>query len=328
MTIDRGMIYYKRNFIDLRKPAPKKEVHYMKKISNIIVLNRMRCIRAMILCAIVIVGVFTGVVTKLVAESTSLDPDEGIRSFRYFTVLSNMFMAFAATLCIPFEIDGLRNHNYHLPRWVVETLYCGVCCVTVTFAVAICILAPAQGVKMVLFYKASLYLHLICPIASIILFIFVNDDHRIPFKHSFFVLIPLIAYAFTYWLNVFAIGEENGGWRDHYYTNVYFPYWVALIGLLIIGFGLANLVRVIHNKRHKRKKAERENYYVYGEDFDCASIEEAIAKLALREKKIDRGGEVIVPRRLLIMLKKRYQSDLTVEALCKEYLTAYFKDNC
>ena len=300
----------------------------MKRNMDIIALNRMRCTNAIILCTIVIVGVFIGVVTKLVAESTPLDPDEGIRSFRYFTVLSNMLMAFAAALCIPFEIDGLRNHNYHLPRWVVETLYCGVCCVTVTFVVAVCILAPVQGAKAALFYRASLYLHLICPIAAILLFIFVNDDHRIPFKHSFIVFIPLIAYIFTYWLKVFAIGEENGGWRDHYYTDVYFPYWIAIVGLLIMGFALANLVRVLHNKRHKRKKAETENYYVIGADFNCDSIEDAIAKLALREKKIDRGGEVIVPRRLLLMLEKRYQSNLTTEALCKEYLTAYFEDDC
>lgn len=299
----------------------------MDRKKDVIALNRMRCINALLLCTIVIVGVFVGVVIKLVAESTVLDPDEGIRSFRYFTVLSNMLMAFTAALCIPFEIDGLRNHNYHLPRWVVESLYCGVCCVTVTFTFAVCLIAPIQGAETALLNKANLYLHLICPLAAILLFIFVNDDHRIPFKHSFIIFIPLLAYMFIYWLKVFVIGESNGGWRDHYYTNVYFPYWIAMVAVPLIGFALANVIRVLHNKRHKMKKAETENYYVTGSDFECGSIEAAIAKLAGREKTIDRGGEVIVPRRLILMLKKRYRSDLPIEELCKEYLSAYFKND-
>lgn len=292
---------------------------------NIIELNRRRCVNALILCTIVIVGVFIGVVTKLVAESTVLDPDEGIRSFRYFTVLSNVLMAFTATLCIPFEIDGLRNHNYHLPRWIVDLLYCGVCCVSITFFFAVCLLAPTQGLLPALFQKASLYLHFLCPAAAILLFIFVNDDHRIPFKRTFLALIPLLAYALLYWLKVFAIGEENGGWRDHYYTDVYFPYWISMLVVPLLGFAMANEIRVLHNKRHQEKKAEIEYYYVHGSDFACGDIHQAIERLAMREKPLDRGGEVTVPRRLLIMLEKGYQSGLSVEELCQEYLADYLR---
>ena len=297
----------------------------MDKKEDIIRQNRQRCILALILCCILIAGVFTGVVTKLVAGSTLSNPDEGLRSFRYFTVLSNMLAAFCAALCIPYEIDGLRTHNYHLPRWAVGALYCGVCCVTVTFTVALCVLAPVQGFRITMLRRASLYLHLICPLSAMVLFIFINDDHRIPFRHSFLVLLPLFAYAFVYWLEVFVIGESNGGWRDHYCANVYFPYWIAMLALPVVGILLSNGIRVLHNRRHKKHKQKTRDYYLTSPDLACDSITDAIARLAEREKPLDKGGEVIVPRRLILLLRERYQSDRSLEELCHEYLTVYLR---
>ncbi|MBE6480685.1 MAG: hypothetical protein E7Z98_09345 [Olsenella sp.] len=49
--------------------------------------DRRRCVTALATCILVVVCVFVGVVTKLIAPSTMDDPDEGLRSFRYFTAL-------------------------------------------------------------------------------------------------------------------------------------------------------------------------------------------------------------------------------------------------
>lgn len=290
---------------------------------EIIKADRKRSIRALVLCIILICCVFIGVVTKLVAPSTIEDPDEGLRSFRYFTVLSNMVGAFGATLCIPFIIDGLRNHNYHLPRWIVQVVYLGTNCLTITFLIALFFLAPATGFYTVFLYKASFYLHLICPLAAIFMFIFINDDHHMSLKNSLITLVPLILYALVYLVEVFVIGEDNGGWRDHYMTNTYIPFWLSFIIVIILGTLIANGLRVLHNKRHKKHKQEIENYYLNSNDYDCANINEAIIKLAKREKSLDRGGEVIVPRRLIIMLEKRYQSNVPLNELCNIYINAY-----
>lgn len=301
----------------------------MKKEKDIIVINRLRCINALILCTIVIVSVFIGVVSKLVAQPTAISPDEGLRTFRYFTVLSSIQMASMATLCIPFEIDGLRNHNFHLPRWIVTALYCGVCCVGLTFIVSACILAPVGGVETVLFKRSNLCMHLICPLASMLLFIFVNDDHYIPIRHSFIVLVPVMAYMIIYWLEVFFIGEANGGWRDHYYTNTYFPYVVAFIAIPLIALIMANVLRVLHNKRHQKRKKETELYYLTSPNFAGDNIEEAIAKLAARERKINCDADIVIPLRLIRILEKRYNSGLSIEELCKQYLmrTEQIKNN-
>ncbi|MBQ6491199.1 MAG: hypothetical protein IJI88_02880 [Atopobiaceae bacterium] len=55
--------------------------------------DRRRCVNALVTCILVVVCVFVGVVTKLTAPSTMDDLDEGLRSFRYYTVLSSMLVA-------------------------------------------------------------------------------------------------------------------------------------------------------------------------------------------------------------------------------------------
>ena len=97
----------------------------MNEEKNLRQISNRRSTIALILCVLIIMIVFTGVVIKLTAPITVEDPDEGMRSFRYFTVLSNIAMGFCAALCIPFAIDGRRYGNYHLPRWAVYTLYTG-----------------------------------------------------------------------------------------------------------------------------------------------------------------------------------------------------------
>lgn len=39
----------------------------------------------------------------------------------------------------------------------------------------------------------------------------------------------------------------------------------------------------------------------------------------------DEGGELVVPRRILLMLEKKYQSKLSIDKLCEIYIREYYK---
>ena len=39
----------------------------------------------------------------------------------------------------------------------------------------------------------------------------------------------------------------------------------------------------------------------------------------------DEGGELVVPRRILLMLERKYQSRLSIEELCEIYIKEYYK---
>lgn len=134
---------------------------------------------------------FFGIIYKLLLTETDENILLGVDSFRYFTVLSNLFMNACAIMCIPFEIQGLLKHDYHLPRWVVDLVYVGVTNTTITFLFVLLLMVPRYGFVYSFVEDTSVFLHLICPILSFILFLFVNVDHEIKFSHCIFTLIPI-----------------------------------------------------------------------------------------------------------------------------------------
>lgn len=295
----------------------------MKEKEKALRINQIRCVIAIIFCVFMVALVFTGVIRNIFAEPDAFVKEVGAKTFRMFTVLSNMLVASMAMLCIPFEIDGLRNNNYHLPRWIVICMYVGVTCVALTFLITVTLLGPVAGYKLMMLQRSNLYLHTLCPITSIILLLFVNTDHNIKFKYSFVAIAPVFVYGVLYLIMAFAIGEGNGGWRDHYRFGTIMPWYFTFVLMMLLVFGLANLLRVIHNKMHQKRKAEMRWSYQNSPRYDMPTIEEAIVALAKEQKKLDRRGDIIVPRRIILMFEEKYHSGIDFEDLCMVYLKEY-----
>ena len=289
-------------------------------------INRLRCILAIVVCALLCVLVFIGVCIQLLDDPNPEIQEVGWKTYHLFTILSNMLMAAAAAMCIPYTVDGVRNHNYHLPRWYVDLMFMGTTGVTVTLLVALTVLAPAAGFYRVMIWSNNLYLHTICPVLSILLFIFINSDHKIKLRSAFLAILPVTAYALVYLVMVFMIGEDAGGWRDHYQIQTiadHLPLPVILIVLCLISFGIAIALRAIHNLIHVKRKADLERYYQQADAFSYPDIESAILALADMDRPRDKGGELTVPRRIMAMMERKYQSGLSTEEMCELYIRAY-----
>ena len=292
--------------------------------------NRFRCILAIISCTLLCVIVFLGVCEQLVFNPESDFPEQGWKSYHLFTILSNMLMAVSAAMCIPYAVDGIRNHNYHLPRWYVDLMYMGVTSVTITFVVAITILSSALGFYKIMLWSNNFNLHTLGPLLAIAIFLIINSDHRISFRKTFLAIAPVAAYGLVYILMVFIIGEEAGGWRDHYEVSTvtdYIPVPVAYLILLALSFGLATALRVVHNAIHRKTKAALEKYYQTEEAFSYPDIESAIRALAAYSRPLDKGGELTLPRRAMTILEKKYKSGLSMEEMCNIYLREYYSKN-
>lgn len=273
----------------------------------------------------VVICVFAGTVINLLSAPTELVEEVGIKTFRMFTVLSNIFVGICASMSIPFAVDGIRNRNYHLPRWVIGLTLSGVTCVALTFIITLCVLSPQVNFVRMMLHGSNLLLHTVVPIVSIVSFLFINTYHTIPFKTTLLAMIPIAVYATIYLISAIIIGEENGGWRDHYHFEELMPPYAVLILILILSFGLANALRALHNLMHRRDKAATEKYYLTSPEYDSPTIEDAIRKMASEDKKRDGGGEVTVPRRMIRILEKRYDSHHTLSYLCGVYLDEYLK---
>ena len=114
----------------------------------------------------------------------------------------------------------------------------------------------------------NLFLHTLVPITSIVLFAFVNMYYNVKFKAIFFTLLPVFIYATMYFILEIAISKDDGGWRGHYHFHELMPwYYIAMI-MFALTFGLANLLKSIHNYMHRRDKALTEQYLHNLEEYN------------------------------------------------------------
>ena len=300
-----------------------------KAVRDALKINNFRCILALCACSLLCIFVFLGVCIQLLDSPNDLIEEVGWKAYHLFTILSNMLMAATAAMCIPYTVDGLRNHNYHLPRWIINLMFIGTTNVAVTFLVALTVLSPGAGFYRVMFWSNNLHLHTICPLLAILLFFFINSDHRISFRSSLLAIIPVSVYGLLYLTMVFIIGEDAGGWRDHYQIQAIaekLPLPVLLLLLCLISFGLANGLRAIHNLIHEKRKRGLARYYQQHEVFAYDDIESAIRALARMDRRMDKGGEMTVPRRIMNMMEEKYGSGLSVGEMSKLYIDGYYSE--
>ena len=292
-----------------------------KPIVNARRINKMRFISGIVICSLVILVTFIALSLNLIDYYGSESPESGIGTLRMFTTLSNIIAAFAASMCLPFQIDGLRRDRYRLPSWIVIVMYVGAVGVFITFFVAVTIITAYQGFVKTMFTNSNLYMHTINPILITLLFVLVVSDTNVKFSRSFISIIPVSTYMILYFIMVFVLGI----WRDHYYTDKFFPWPVSLLLVIAISFGVSQLLRFLHNLTNRHVKKSIERYYKESPDFAFPKISGAIAHLAKIESKFyHTGDDVYIPIDIIQLLSSRYKADsVPVDILYDIYLENY-----
>ena len=296
-----------------------------KTLKDAKLINKKRCIIGIIMGSIMSFLAFIVLILNISNFYNQEGPEVGRGTFRMFTTLSNVLCATASILTIPFQIEGLRKNNYHLPRWIVDLFYIGTVGVSTTFLMAITAISITYGFSYAMLLYSNLLFHTINPIIAIIIFTLINSDHNIKFYKSFITIIPIFIYGMIYLVMAILIGHDNGGWRDVYRLNAVIPWPITYIIMFGICFGIANLLRFLHNKRHKFVKDEIIRYYKESDDFDKESIEEAVKTFAIMQKNDYASGNLEVPVRILKIFKERYNSDKSLEELSSLFVKYYFE---
>ncbi len=113
-------------------------------------------------------------------------------SYEFFTEDSNILMLFSSLL---FVIYLLLNKK--IPSWLKQFKYLSTVCLTLTFFVVLLILAPMYNFNYgyMLFHQSMLYQHLICPILSIVTFIFFDDLRDYNKRDNFIGISFTLVYA-------------------------------------------------------------------------------------------------------------------------------------
>ena len=292
-----------------------------KLIVNARKINKMRFISGIVICSLVIVMAFVAVALSLTDYFKTGSSEAGMGTLKMFTTISNIIAAFSAAMCLPFQIDGLRRDKYRLPVWIVIVMYAGTVGVFVTFFTAITLISAYQGFVTTMLTKSSLFMHTINPILITLLFTLVISDGHMKFSYSFIAMIPVVTYMVVYFFMVFVTGV----WTDHYKTNAFIPWPLSLILMIAMSFGIAQLIRFLHNLTNKHVTKSIERYYMESPDFEYPRVSNAVAHLAELESKFyHEGDDVYMPADIIEMLANRYNaSKVPVDILYDVYLENY-----
>ncbi len=287
-------------------------------------VTRRQCQLALISAVVVVVCVFIGITMNLTTLYDENFDHMGIRTFCMFTVNSNILAAIAVSMTIPYTIDGLRKHNYHLPKWVTVFTFAGVTAVTLTFLISLFILSPVKGFGLI-FSGSRFFLHFLCPVLSIAAFCCFVNSHMVRLKESFLALIPVFLYAAVYLVMVVIIGEEHGGWNDFYGFATRIPVWVSLTAILPLTFGIATLLRRGHNRccRHRREK----DIALYRAAYTGKDLRQVMKEMALAAKRKSGSKDIVIPAQRIGFILQDSGSDMDPAECCRLYLETFLAED-
>ena len=286
-------------------------------------ITKRQCQLAFFSAAVVVICVCVGVTMNLTTLADENFDHMGLRTFCMFTVNSNILCAAAMAMVIPYTLDGLRTHNYHMPRWIVDLVYMGVTAVALTFLVSLFILSPAKGFVLI-FTGSRFFLHGICPILAIVAFCFFMSEKRLTIRDSLLALIPVLIYAIVYYVMVAVLGEEKGGWNDFYGFLSRLPHWIPLTAIMPLTFLIATGIRVLHNRSYDKRKADESAFFTQlFADADVRKIVAAMARSHSSAKILD----IVIPSRIITIMLEHSKSDATLEECCEIYLKEYLENS-
>lgn len=170
----------------------------------------------------------------------------GLRSLRYFTVLSNFLEGIASIAYIvsAFRHSGEATYRVRVFKYVAAVQ------VAITFLTVAVLLVPIWGI-LDLFSGPNLFFHLLVPLAAITEYI-VFRDNRLRFVDNLFVMIPVFLYGVAYTINIIinGIGDTPETTNDWYYFLNWGWYVGAAIfvGILSTAFVVGFILRLTKRK--------------------------------------------------------------------------------
>lgn len=173
----------------------------------------------------------------------------GLRSLRYFTVLSNLLAGAAAAAYAVCLVRLLRGRADAVPRGVVVVKYAAAVSVALTLLVTAAFLAPtARTGFLSLFRGANLWLHLVVPVLCALDFCLLNPDGPLTLKDTLAACVPLALYAAGYVINMLANGIVGPDGQSNDWYGFAFGGWktaaVAAVVVALATWGVALLMRL------------------------------------------------------------------------------------
>ena len=182
------------------------------------------------------------------ADPAHILSSAGVSALKYFTIDSNLLMAFAAVVNMSYTVRE-HKHSHPVPVWVGILRYIAVVSVMLTFGTTFLFLVRLYGFRAMI-AGVNFYLHLIVPLMSFFLFLMVQPTRRTGFGMSFIAVLPMLIYGMCYMGNILVNGRSSANdWYGfaRWGPGMYLPVilivtglaWILAAVLWILGGGLS-----------------------------------------------------------------------------------------
>lgn len=165
---------------------------------------------SIIINAVIFIATFAAVISHFRKDGVWRFKN-GLKQFRYFTVLSNILCAIAALLMAISQLGGGASRPVFLLK------YLGTVSVTLTFLTVLLFLAPTQGGFAQWFGGEYFYTHLAGPVLAILSFCLL-ERQRMSLGTAMMGLLPMLLYGAVYIYKVL-LAPEDQRWEDFYGFN-------------------------------------------------------------------------------------------------------------
>ena len=198
------------------------------------------------ICNILIALMVIGAWVFMMSNRGGLLSSTGLSSLKYFTTLSNLFVAVVSVVISVRLLMRLNGKSVTISRTLFMFKYMAVSAVGVTFVVVIVMLAPFLGLAA-LYKGANLWFHLIVPVFSAAEFVAFENFCHIRLRDAVLCGMPPLVYGLVYIINILinGVGEWPNANDLYGFARWGIPIGIAIFAVIVlIGIACGLLLRL------------------------------------------------------------------------------------
>ena len=276
-----------------------------KKNVHLINLFKWRSKVTLAACIVTLVLTSGSVIYGIVTDTPEIVKTE----FEWFTVDSNLFMALATMMIIPFAIEGIQKKRLTYPKWAQRIHYAGIINTTLTMVFVLFVISWYD--PQLAFGEENFFLHIVCPLLVLISFFMVESVHPLTRVDNIRSLFPFAVYAALYIINVVFLKK----WDDHYMLNTFLPFYISLPLVTTLIYVIGWVIRIVHNRLLKYRETKLK--MVWNEDLDPITVKIEVYSLGTHAGLYQEKDSVSVPYDILEQVSERFGVGL--EELSRAY---------
>lgn len=254
-------------------------------------------------------GIIAGVIRTIEVMNAN-----GFLSFIFYTMISNTLAICSISFVIPYAVEGIQKKRFVLPRWVTTMHFLSTTSIAITMVLVISFMSWASPDDA--FGGSNLILHIICPVLILISFFQIENNSIYKLKDCLIGCIPFYIYIIVYFIEVYFISEENGGWPDIYQIREHISLLMAVPLSLVLPFVVSWMIAALSN--HFTKVREKKLFKYWKKDIDFEEAKKEAYKIGEMMSKLEDRSSVIIPLDVLEYISKK--SNINMNDLINSYV--------